>query len=167
MRSLVPQFIDAMSIGLERRSQNPGKDVWPAPKADLALADDYSGRKLLTLLEEIFNSNNDITSIAKYFYRPSRVAYLMYLFFLRPNNLSEAKKRMELANNMLHAISFLRNGDPFCDTGKNNVFSQEQYIQYAYSLTPVNNATEVNSVILLGWEQVVRYMEFILRTIRD
>jgi hypothetical protein len=121
---LVDEFVEAIAVGLERRSQSPGQDIWPHPYADFTLAHDISGNAILDILEQIYDVCSDGKKIANFFYRPSRVVYLMYLFSAKvKNSNSEVKKRVALAENMLSTISILRNRDTFVKSGSNIVYS--------------------------------------------
>ncbi len=123
MSKIVDEFVEAMAVGLEHRSQVPGQDVWPNPLIDFTLANDITGNAILDILEQIYDVCSDREKIANLFYRPSRIVYLMYLFAVKTKNNNYAKKRVILVENMVNTISVLRNGDPFVKSGKNIVYS--------------------------------------------
>lgn len=122
MSEQVDKFIEVMASNLEVRSRLPATDVWPNPLADITLANDISGNQILELLDEIFVNTEDIEQISKIFKRPARLVYLMYLFTLKPSNAEIANRRVKLAEKMISAISFMRNGDPFIEKGQNKIF---------------------------------------------
>ncbi|MCI9538948.1 MAG: hypothetical protein HFG35_11915 [Eubacterium sp.] len=150
MSEQVDKFIEVMALNLEVRSRLPATDVWPNPLADITLANDISGNHILGLLEEIFESIDKIEQIAKIFKRPARLVYLMYLFTLKPSNTEMASRRVRLAEKMISAISFMRNGDPFIEKGQNRIYNDNaifDLVHFERNLT-IDHLTTLRKILV-------------------
>jgi len=161
MSKQVEKFIEVMASNLEVRSRLPATDVWPNPLADITLANDISGNYILEILEEIFANIEDVEQIAKIFKRPARLVYLMYLFTLKPLNAEIANRRVRLADKMISAISFMRNGDPFIERGQNKIYSDNvifDSICFGRNLT--NNYLTILRKILAALATINEYSFF-------
>lgn len=144
---IVNEFIEAMSVSLEKRSSKPATDVWPSPYADITLANDINGAFILSILDKIYSATDNVEQIAKLFYRPSRIVYLMYLFSIAPKNEEEATKRVQLAEKMLNSICILRSGDPFIKNKNNIILDASETLDHLVFDSAKENRARINKII--------------------
>lgn len=122
MSDNVSMLIHTMAKQLEQRAQVPAADIWPCEKGNIIRTYDYSGEHLLQILYELFQKPVKQEDLAKSFFRPARLAYMVYLFLTEPVSEENAAQRTFVAEKIIECINFLRNDDPFLALhGGNNI----------------------------------------------
>lgn len=129
----IDKFCEAIAMGLIDRSIEPGIDVWPQPVFSAFIGDYYIHREIILQLYRILNLLRErglgIQEVSKLFLYPSRTAHLMYFFVQDLCSEKEVKIRTKVAQRLLKIMQILRNNDPFCDSGRNLVWSDETLSQ--------------------------------------
>lgn len=122
MSDNVSMLIHTMAKQLEQRAQVPAADIWPCEKGNIIRTYDYSGEHLLQILYKLFQKPLNKEDLAKSFFRPARLAYMVYLFLTERVSEENAVQRMFVAEKIFECINFLRNDDPFLTLyGGNNI----------------------------------------------
>lgn len=126
---LIDGFCQAIAKGFAGRSREPGIDLWPQPVFSPFEGDYYVHSflipKLHLILRKLERRGMSLDEISRLFHFPSRVAILTYLFAHDSTDRREVAQRIEVAKQLIRIITILRNGDPFCESGKNNCLSVE------------------------------------------
>lgn len=125
------------------RTQQIGVDVWPAPRADISLADLYSAPILLARLEEALRLLG-ASATAECVRYPSKLAVVMNLFMQRPRDAVEAGRRRALASSLIEVLSLLRSGDPFVLSGRNQLPS---YTRLALEKVSLDSTYSIHGLI--------------------
>ncbi len=126
---LIDRFCQAIARGFAGRSREPGIDLWPQPVFSPFEGDYFVQRALISKLHRILRKLSKdeipIDKVSKLFLRPSRTAILTYLFAHDSLNREEVTIRTEVAKILLRVLAVQRNGDPFCESGKNLCWDPE------------------------------------------
>lgn len=122
MSADVSMLIHTMAKQLEQRAQVPAADIWPCEKGNIIRTYDYSGEHLLQVLYQLFQTPLSQEDLANSFFRPARLAYMVYLFLSKPVSEENKAQHMFVAEKIIECIKYLRNDDPFLTLhGGNNI----------------------------------------------
>ncbi len=165
---LIDKFCDAMAQGLVNRSKEPAVDVWPQPIFNPLIGNYFTHKEVIHDLYLIFDKllkekNFGLSKIASLFAYPSRTAHLMYLFMEDSKTEEETKIRSFVCSKLLEVIQILRNGNPFCDKGKNVVWNTKSIdeVLERYEIHKVDNLPETKKLISKLIVALSGYCEFL------
>jgi hypothetical protein len=103
-----------------------GRDYWPFHPVFLdSLVAPIVFKEILRLIESLKNKGYTLTDIGKLIYSPTKVANYQYLWPIKTLKFLPYKQKYELAKYFIMLLTILRNGEPFCEKGRNLIWSRE------------------------------------------
>ncbi|RSN76683.1 hypothetical protein D6D85_03705 [Candidatus Methanodesulfokora washburnensis] len=168
--NLLDKFCEIMAITLATRSKEPATDIWPHPVFNPFIIIYFGSKELAYRLNRIFNfleaNNFSINDISSLFGYPSKIIHLMYNFMDDSSNENEAVLKTRVAYKLLEIINLLRNGNPFCEDGRNLIWNEERVAQEISNVNLINVSDSTNpflirrliSSIIVG---LLGYIEFL------
>jgi len=115
-----------------------GRDYWPFHPVFLdSLVAPIMFKELLRIFHILESKGYTLTDIGKMIYSPTKIANYQYLWPIKTIKTLTYDEKYELAKYFVKLLVILRNGEPFCEKGRNLVWSKrvleqnlEKYKEY-------------------------------------
>ncbi|RLG21450.1 hypothetical protein DRN74_02720 [Candidatus Micrarchaeota archaeon] len=107
-----------------------GRDYWPFHPVFLdSIVSPFVFKELLRLFGVLEDKGYTLTDIGRVIYSPTKIANYQYLWPIETIRSLSAEDKYKLAKYFVKLLVILRNGEPFCERGRNLVWSRENLIQ--------------------------------------
>lgn len=107
-----------------------GRDYWPFHPVFLdSLVAPFVFKEFLRLLEILNEKGYTLTDIGTILYSPTKIANYQYLWPIKTVKSLNYDEKYKLAKYFVELLIILRNGEPFCERGRNLVWSRETLIK--------------------------------------
>jgi len=85
--------------------------------------------EILRIFDLLRSKGYTLTDIGRILYSPTKIANYQYLWPIKTTNSLTYYQKYELAKYFIKILTILRNGEPFCEKGRNIVWSKEELEQ--------------------------------------
>ena len=107
-----------------------GRDYWPFHPVFLdSLVAPFVFKELLRLFDVLEEKGYTLTDIGEILYSPTKIANYQYLWPIKTIKQLSYEEKYKLAKYFVELLVILRNGEPFCEKGRNLVWSRKNLIQ--------------------------------------
>ena len=107
-----------------------GRDYWPFHPVFLdSLVAPIVFKEILRIIETLENKGYTLTDIAETVYSPTKIANYQYLWPEKTIKSLTYDEKYKLAKYFVELLTILRNGEPFCEKGRNLVWTRKNLIQ--------------------------------------
>lgn len=107
-----------------------GRDYWPFHPVFLdSLVAPFVFKELLRLFNLLEEKGYTLTDIGRILYSPTKIANYQYLWPIKTIKSLSYEEKYKLAKYFVELLVILRNGEPFCERGRNLVWSRKDLLQ--------------------------------------
>lgn len=107
-----------------------GRDYWPFHPVFLdSLVAPMVFKEILRIIDILRNKGYTLTDIGEIIYSPTNIANYQYLWPIKTIKSLSYKQKYELTKYFVELLVILRNGEPFCERGRNFVWSRKRLNQ--------------------------------------